>query len=587
MLNLQVTSEECEISEVEFSKAVALIGLTVISDEALQRFESDIKDMISKGEINGLSLEESDALSKAIRDRSHLVKKVVTRKDGRKTTKWVKPTEAGSAKEGKKPEEGGSGGKKSPSDHAKESSDEKLEEYVKTGKDEELVKIAKEELKRRITAEIADLRQNPADSNKKKETIAKELEAKLKGLGGSVDGKKEQGSEAKDKDSSKKDSGLNLSKKDKEIIESVGSMEDFNKMRKESLAAGDDLSPENYYDKKSGAKKDVGQESYSNPHSYKKGDEVYHEGRKGTIADTTGSSVKVTFEPDHNKNAKSEYIHHTKLEKRPEVKGDESEVKGDPDNDDHATALLFVGGMGLSDEELMADFELDKEHIEAAKDLMKQGWRPAEKSFDHRESDEADEYQYQLERRGNEVKQVNDGTDQISFIIKKPKKSKKGGESDKPTKPTITSETNFKSQFGKIIDYAKKTDTLHRLEGLFDDEGIFDIESSSDVKEADWDGFEVKDLQRIAEIAYYNVGLGKSYSPELSKALDVLGISKAVTSDTPLRKQSIEGGVKDQKYRTPDDIKKAVSSAKEEDKKGIVAAAKLLKCTNLIPSDWK
>ncbi len=85
-------SDADELTEDEFNKAFS--GVQSFSEDAIARFDSDIQSLISKGASTGLTSEESDNLIKAQRDRSHLVKKVIIRKDGRRTTKWVRPTEA-------------------------------------------------------------------------------------------------------------------------------------------------------------------------------------------------------------------------------------------------------------------------------------------------------------------------------------------------------------------------------------------------------------------------------------------------------------------------------------------------------------
>lgn len=145
--------EDAPVHWREFDHAVDAIGLKVFTEEGLERFDKAISGLIQKGQASSLSAAEEIVLEKAVRDRSKLVKKVVTDKTGKKTTRWVKPAEAGGSSAQKTSTGGGSpqsgGSAKSPQDHAKDTSDDKLQNYIKTGTDEGLVKIAKEELKRR------------------------------------------------------------------------------------------------------------------------------------------------------------------------------------------------------------------------------------------------------------------------------------------------------------------------------------------------------------------------------------------------------------------------------------------------------
>jgi protein-tyrosine-phosphatase len=94
-----------------------------------------------------------------------------------------------------------------------------------------------------------------------------------------------------------------------------------------------------------------------------------------------------------------------------------SAVTGDPENDDHGAALILLQIVD-SDEELLNDYELSQETIDAARDLERQGFEGGE-AFDHKEYEDAEKYRAKMEKKGYEVHEVNDGSDMISFIIKK------------------------------------------------------------------------------------------------------------------------------------------------------------------------
>ncbi len=89
-LNLNMDPEPEEISEYELIKSFNVF----YSDNAIIKFDADLSIMLQKAKAGSLSETEIDSLEKAIRDRSHLVKKTIVRSDGRRTTKWVRPTDA-------------------------------------------------------------------------------------------------------------------------------------------------------------------------------------------------------------------------------------------------------------------------------------------------------------------------------------------------------------------------------------------------------------------------------------------------------------------------------------------------------------
>ena len=75
-----------EMFEEELQKAIEDNTLQVFSEDSLKRFEQDLQKAFDNKEIS-----EED-LFKALRDRSHLTKKTIIRKDGKKQTVWVRTT---------------------------------------------------------------------------------------------------------------------------------------------------------------------------------------------------------------------------------------------------------------------------------------------------------------------------------------------------------------------------------------------------------------------------------------------------------------------------------------------------------------
>ncbi len=137
----KLTLDEEPISNIEFQKAVDLIGLSVFSETAIELFTKSIDNLIKKGESSYLTPDEVDAIEKGKKDMAKLVKKKITDKNGKTKTVYVKASDAPAGDK----KEGGS----SNEEHASNTKDAKLEKYLKEGKDEDLKKIAKEELNKR------------------------------------------------------------------------------------------------------------------------------------------------------------------------------------------------------------------------------------------------------------------------------------------------------------------------------------------------------------------------------------------------------------------------------------------------------
>ncbi len=98
-LEMFASNDEHEYTEDTFSKAFPEGSFSVFSEEALSRFDSALSSSIKKAETSFATQDELDAIEKAVRDRSHLVKVFITRKDGRRTAKWVSPKEASGGKD--------------------------------------------------------------------------------------------------------------------------------------------------------------------------------------------------------------------------------------------------------------------------------------------------------------------------------------------------------------------------------------------------------------------------------------------------------------------------------------------------------
>lgn len=97
-LNLSIFTPSTDLDEIQESEILAK-GYVALTDDELKAFDGDIDKLLKKGETSAITQEEYDSLEKAIRDRSKLVKKIVVRKDGHKTTKWVRMSEAESNKD--------------------------------------------------------------------------------------------------------------------------------------------------------------------------------------------------------------------------------------------------------------------------------------------------------------------------------------------------------------------------------------------------------------------------------------------------------------------------------------------------------
>lgn len=96
--NIQGSFEKSndEMSLEDFQKQYE--GHEVFSEEAIQKFDNDLQKSIEDGI-------EADAFEKAMSDRSHLVKKVVTTKGGKKQTVYINPNKGqGKGKEKATPE---------------------------------------------------------------------------------------------------------------------------------------------------------------------------------------------------------------------------------------------------------------------------------------------------------------------------------------------------------------------------------------------------------------------------------------------------------------------------------------------------
>lgn len=92
------------------------------------------------------------------------------------------------------------------------------------------------------------------------------------------------------------------------------------------------------------------------------------------------------------------------------------EHKGDINNEDHKH-VFYLKDHGFSDKELEEEHEIPKEHIEAAKDLKKQGYKMG-KSFDWKQNGEKEDYQHKMSKT-HEVHPFDDGSDEYHHIIRK------------------------------------------------------------------------------------------------------------------------------------------------------------------------
>lgn len=79
-----------QCTESEFAEKYINKGFSVMSEGELNTFISGVNTLIKKGETGSLSIDEFDTIEKAKRDITKLVRKQVTDKTGKVTTKWVK-----------------------------------------------------------------------------------------------------------------------------------------------------------------------------------------------------------------------------------------------------------------------------------------------------------------------------------------------------------------------------------------------------------------------------------------------------------------------------------------------------------------
>lgn len=83
-------SNSNEVTQEEFLSYIKETGCEVYTEDGIDKFKSDIRSLIEKGESDSLSEKELDSIEKAQKDLSHLTKKVIIDKNGKRKTVYVK-----------------------------------------------------------------------------------------------------------------------------------------------------------------------------------------------------------------------------------------------------------------------------------------------------------------------------------------------------------------------------------------------------------------------------------------------------------------------------------------------------------------